>query len=286
MAHFKSIHCRLFLLFTLFLPSAVHANDSVDLGWSSSGRISLVHNQGNGDFTAAGVDLSFHHQWVGAGLDLSLGTVQAQNQTLGRRAVGSPDRFTVEENIEEEKIEENWSVAFSYDHKLSRKFSWVTHGGWERDEPGGFRNRYGFGMGLGVQSDPDQDDCLKTIFSLTWNRQENLVNPGNTDPEFPGFRWLLGYNRPINEHTGFSSTLSYFGNLDDLDDFRTDWSNTLTVSINDWLALEIEAQWKHGSRPPLELIPLIDPSGGSNQLVAAPLDKNESHLALAFVFHH
>ena len=265
MAQLSSITYRVFIIFALFCPSAIQANDSDDLGWSSSGRISLVHNEGNGDFTAAGVDLSFHHQWAGSGLDLTLGTVQAHNRTLGRRAIGSPGSFRIEENIEESTIKESWALGFSYKHMLSRKFSWVTHGGWERDEPWGFRNRYAFGMGLGVQSSTDSDNCLETIFSLTWNRQENLVNPTNSDPEFPGFRWVLGYNRPINEHASFNSSLSYFGNLDDPDDFRTDWSNAVTVSITDWLALEIEAQWKHGSKPPLELIPLLNPNGSSNQ---------------------
>ncbi|MEM1180766.1 MAG: DUF481 domain-containing protein [Acidobacteriota bacterium] len=272
--------------FIFLFPTAVWSEDSAGLGWSSGGRISFVHSEGNGDFTAAELELAFHRQWANSGFDFGVGAVLARNQTLTREATGTPDAFVVADNKEEETIAENWSLSLGYERNLSEPYISVTHAGWERDEPGGIRNRYSFGMGLGIEKNDEEGRCVKSVLSLTWTRQENLIAPAGSDTDFPGFRVAFSYRRPINPFAHYESDLKLYGNLQDIDDYRSDWTHAINVSITDWLAFEAAAQWTYSSRPPLEEIPLLGPDREVLGRVTAPLDEHGAQISVDLVFQN
>lgn len=272
--------CHLLVIPFLFSPFVAYADEDQDLGWSSAGRFSLVNAEGNGDFIAAGLDLSLGYAWSDASFDVGLGAQLARNQIVDRIALGTPDDFSIEKLEEDQTLAENYALSFTHQKGISPRFAWVTHGSWERDEPSGFRNRYSIGMGLGLEREGRREGCLQTLFSLTWNRQENLVVLPDSDPTFPGFRLVFGYTKPLHGHTDFETNWTHYGNIDDIDDYRSVWKNTLTTSINEWLAFEVEAQWQYASRPLLVEVPLL---GSDSGVVFDELDEHETSLTVALV---
>ena len=186
-------------LFTLLvLPGTAIGEDSApDLGWETTGRASLVSTSGNGDSLSAGLELGFLHRSHRSELEFATGGLLVRNQNLVREAIGSVDSFEIFEREEENDLAESAFFTIDFSQHLGRSLRWVTHLGWERNEPSGFSNRYMASIGLGWTTKTPQGHCWQSSLGLAWIRQEDLVTDEDTATEYPGLRLEIGFDRPI-----------------------------------------------------------------------------------------
>ena len=276
----------LFFLFLLSPSSAAGDDGASEFGWSTSGRVSFIGARGNSDSTTAGLELALTRTWQAAELKIAGGALVAESNTKDRRAIGSVDAFEILELEEDNKAAEEFSASVDFTRQHSGKFLWLTGVSWEKNEAAGFFHRYQARFGLGYAARDEGEQCMKLALSLTWTDEDPLVEDGQTDDSFPGLRFNHTYGRPLTQTSRYESHWTLDSNFDALDDFRFDWSQTLTVSINKWLALELEARWRYDHQPALEAVPLLDlEDGPSGQTVNVGLEENDTQLTLALVFH-
>lgn len=282
---FSPIARALFCLAALLLPAhAPAADEEVEEGWKAKGRIQLVDARGNAESTTAGIELALTRTWQDAELVLAAGGLLAENTTFERRAVGTTDDFDVLEEARDERAAENAHFTIDYQRHLSERWLWLAGAGWERDEIAGFTDRYSVHAGLGWKRKWTSGASLQSSLALSWVRQDDLVVSADTESEYPALRLTHHYRRKFAENGEFESRWQLDGNLDDSDDFRSDWINACRFSVSEWLSFEIEARWLYDNRPALELIPLDDGSG-TPLTVAVPLDETETRLTVALVIH-
>lgn len=282
-----SLVLRLALSTLLALPGAGAAEGSgPTLGWSTTGRTTVVSTNGNGSSLSAGLELALLHRSRRSELQLAAGTLQVRNQTLVREAIGSEESFEVLEREEEDRLAESSFFSIDHSHHLGETLRWVSHLGWERNEPSGFSNRYSASIGLGWATKTEESHGWRTSLSLAWIRQEDLVFTESAIVEYPGLRIDIGFDRPVADNSTWESHWVLHGNFDETDDVRLNWSNTFRVAVNRSLALELEIQWSYDSQPALAEIPLLPaPSMPAISTVAVPLDQHETNLSLALVLH-
>ena len=73
-------------------------------------------------------------------------------------------------------------------------------------------------------------------------------------------------------------------NLNDTDDLRGDFTNALSVAINDHLALRTSLQLLWDNQPSLAGVPLEQPLGTpTGETVLVPLDKLDTVISVALV---
>jgi hypothetical protein len=102
--------------------------------------------------------------------------------------------------------------------------------------------------------------------------------------DFPGVRAGWEYWRQLTASTEFESVLTGDLNLEETDDVRADFLNSLTVSMSDVLALEPSLQVLWRNRPSLTEVDLFTTGGAPlGQTVLTPLDKTDLLFRLALV---
>jgi len=92
------------------------------------------------------------------------------------------------------------------------------------------------------------------------------------------------YGRGLSQTTTFTSVLVVDVNADETDDLRADFTNAVSVSINQLLALKVGLQLRYDNLPSLIQVPLFDPAGlPTGDQVAAELDDLDSKLTVTLV---
>jgi len=83
--------------------------------------------------------------------------------------------------------------------------------------------------------------------------------------------------------TEFASALIVDENLEKTVDFRTDWINSLSVSLSESLAFKTSFQLLFDNQPSLLQVPLLDDLGAPTGNVSTPGDKVDNVLMLTLV---
>jgi hypothetical protein len=127
---------------------------------------------------------------------------------------------------------------------------------------------------------------------VTVNNQNEVVEDPDTRETFAGLRGSFDFRIKFGSEgrSEFASRLALDENLQVTDDFRTDWNNTLTVSMTDRFALQVGGKLNFRNRPALRSVVLFDsppgPGGGApigNAL--APYEKLDTTFTVALVIN-
>ena len=99
---------------------------------------------------------------------------------------------------------------------------------------------------------------------MTYTDQEDVVAVPGSDT-FAGARFSWEYVDGIGDQTTYSNALVVDQNLDDTDDLRGDMVNSLSVSMNERLALKVSLRWLYDKQPSFVSVLLFDalPPGGA-----------------------
>lgn len=155
---------------------------------------------------------------------------------------------------------------------------------WNRNTFAGIENRYVLVAGVGNTWVDSEVSKFRTDYGLTYTRQEDVVENPNVKDSFAGLRLSYDYVRALTETTEFGSQLVFDDNLNNTEDFRAKFLNSLGVAISQKLALKTSLLLAYDNLPSLTTVPLFFPDGTpADEAVAVELDKLDTYFTVALV---
>lgn len=265
-------------------PSRLAAQDEdVELGWFDTAELSFVSTAGNSESSTLGLKNTLTRQWEKSKFRLLTKALRAESTTTTTLAIGDPDQFVIEESSNSELTAENFSVEARFDHHLREHLFWFLSSAWDRNEFSGIHNRYTSVGGIGIVHHDDEEWELATDYGVTYTRQED-VEPRGEAESFLGLRFSSTYRREITTSATLEGKLILDFNTDETDDFRSDATQSLKVSISERVAVKLTVQLLYDNVPSLQRVPLVandrQTTLGS---VQRPLDELDSVLTVALV---
>ena len=280
-----TVSLALTALVTAGVGNARAQDDVEDLGWSDTAELTVVFAGGNAEASTIGFKNELTRGWESRDLVVGLGALRAESTVFARTAVGvSPASFQVTKDSVTALTAESYYARGQYDHELNAGTFWYAGTGWERNTFAGIQNRYTWGGGLGNTWIDDDTSTFKTEYGVTYTLQDNVAETGDGNDTFGGLRLSYDYRRQLTATTEFTSVLVADENLQDTDDFRTDLTNAIAVSMTSRLALKVSWQLLYDNLPSLVGIPLTDVGGlPTGDTVFARLDTVDNLLTFALV---
>jgi putative salt-induced outer membrane protein YdiY len=255
-----------------------------ELGWFDTAELTFVQTAGNAEASSLGLRNSLERVWEEARFTFDARAFRAETTTIERTAVGDPLDFRVVENKTSEVTAENYLLRGRYDHDFSARTFWYVRAGWERNEFAGFTDRLQMSSGVGTTWHDDKVWHLRTNYGVTYTDQTDVVEDPAADNGFFGLQLGYDYFRQLTGNTTFDSVLILDANLEESEDWRSDWTNSLAVAMNARLALKLSLQLLYDHMPALTEVSLIDAAGApTGETVLTELDELDSQLTIALV---
>jgi len=281
----------LLTLLGLIAPVApVSAQDESDdealQRWVLEGELTSVLSRGNSENLALGLGATARRRWERDGLRFETGWVQVETGRITVRAVGTPDDFEVQRDVDREKTAESVSARGRYDRRLTERVFMYGGVDWLRNTFAGIDSRTLLALGGGNTWVDGDRTRFATDYALTYTFEEVVVENPFTDSDFAGVR--LGYElwREVSDNTVFESGLIADLNLKETEDRRVDLDNSLTVDVNDAIALKPSLRFSWRNLPALRDVPLFTTGGDdTGTVVTAPLKKLDTLFRLALVLN-
>ncbi len=265
------------LLVLLVGAGNVAAQDEPPLGWTDVAELTFVLTSGNATASTLGLKNTVEHRWEDALLQVAAGALRAESGVTTRTATGTPDDFTVVRRTDTEKTAENYFVRSRFDRGLSENSYLFGGAGWDRNTFAGIQNRYAFVGGAGRTWVDEEARRFKSDLGVTYTIQDDVIEDASAADSFGGLRATLDFFQTLTSTTDFTSLLVVDENLDETDDLRADWTNSVSVAISNNLALKASLQILYDNLPALVGVPL-----GTGQ-VFVPLQKSDRSFTLALV---
>ncbi len=261
-------------------PAVAEEEAEPKLGWFNVAEFSLLASSGNSEVQTLSLRDTATLFFEGASFEIAAGGVRAESTTVSRFAVGTPTDFTVREASDRALTAENYFLRGRYDRKVSERLYWFSGLGWDKNEFAGIASRLGVFGGVGHLWFEREDARLRTDYGVTYTDQEDV---SGATSRFAGLRLAYDYWRQLNTATGLSSTLAIDENLNQTDDYRADFVNSVSVTMSDRLALKVSLQLLFDNRPALAEIPLIQGDFLDGSRVLVELDNLDSVLTVSLV---
>ncbi len=255
-------------------------------GWTNSTDLSLVVTEGNSNTETFGLKNDLERRWERSNLNLKF---------EGLRSDTADDRFRQADagftwlpgeappQIPSSLVEpstapdaEKYLIEARYDRTFSRRplrrhrkgtATWGGGASWDRDRDAGILKRIVVFANIGNAWRDLEDFRFKTSYGLSLtDREEETIDP-EKEQQFYGFRLTSHFLDKWGGQTTFTNDWKYNLNLEDTNDWSSDMTSSLAVSMSDHLSLKVSLQWLFNSEPALEDIDLvarvnlIDPDG-------------------------
>ena len=264
------------LLVAAGLVFAQEAPPAKKKAWKNNAEFSIVATQGNSDT----LTLGFKDRYEQA-LDQK-GRNHVRFKFEGTLANKADDRFvvaslttppqpidpldpcssagvsctTVEPLIEDSV--ERYLAEGRFDRKLSEKVVWNAGASWDRNltDGSGVESRSIVFGGLG-HIWYDRDDLeFNTNYSLSYTDRVETTPDPEKDDTFAGLRFDLSYSNDLSKSVTYSNSWTVSASLSDSQDFGSDMTNGISVSMSERVALKVSLQWLYNNLPPLETVDL------------------------------
>lgn len=272
---------------------AAAAADTNPTGWTAKAGLSFVQTSGNTETSTLGLKFNAVHNWERTYFTLVGSGVRSDTTFKDTFAVGSPASFEVIEVEDKQKTAENYALDASLDHNITDRFYWGGGVGWLRNTFAGLDNRYAARAGVGyIWTDPKSTGVqFRTGGFLTLTSQSLVVDDPTVDDTFVGVRALADLTAPIGKATTFVSRLGLDENLQETDDLRMSWWNSLAVNMTSRFALQVSLLTYFDNLPALREIPVYSgatggvPVGAPLGQVVTPYGKWDNEFAVSLVIN-
>lgn len=246
----------------LFLGSTA-AGTQAGQGWRFSGEVSFVRTGGNAQSSTMGLAATLSRAWAPVELKLEAGGIQTTITRVTRTARGTSDDYELEESTDSERSAENYYLRTRLDWRLSERTTAFTKSDWTRNTFAGVKRRAVNTFGISTRWIQRDRWRLGSGYGATYTFQTDVV----PDPEAPGSFFGLQLSADhwmrLAENAEWTSTLVMDGNGSDLPDVRGNWTNALSVAMNDRFALKTNVRLSFDNRPALASVPLVSRAGES-----------------------
>lgn len=266
-------------------PAAVHAqDDGEEPGWYWDAELTLVLTAGNSSSSTVGAAAGVRRLWEATEFRLRAGGLRSESGTVSRTAVGTPADFEVVEDTDLELTAESYFVRTRVNRDVSERFFVYGGAGWERNTFAGFDARFSLVGGAGNTWIEREEMRLLTDYGLTYTIQEDVIDDPDTADSFAGLRVSAEFFRRLTGTTGFLSELTLDENLNETEDLRADFTNSVHIEISEVLALRTSLQLLYDNLPSLTTVALEQPAGTpTGETVDVPLDELDTRLSIALV---
>ncbi|MEN8005873.1 MAG: DUF481 domain-containing protein [Candidatus Krumholzibacteriota bacterium] len=253
-------------------------------GWYLDAELAQVMTAGNSESSTLGLGAKLRRVWSQSELTFTGGATQTESSLLTRTAQGTPTDYQILEDKVTTKTAEIYFARGWYQYSISPKFFVYSGVDWLANRFAGIDSRFLIALGAGNNWKDTDKLKLKTFYSLTYTFQEDVVENPFVKSDFPGFRFGYDLKLQLSGTTNFESTLVGDWNLDNSDDLRFDWYNSLPVAISETLQLKPALQMLWRNQPALTTVPLLDGAGvPTGENVTTPLKKMDTIFTLALV---
>ena len=260
------------------------AQDAPPDGWSFRGELTSVASLGNAEAITFGLGSTLENRRGPNLLKLEAGGLRTESTIVTRRAVGTPTDYDVRVTEDTDKTAEAYFARGRYDRSLNERF--FVFGGldWMRNTFMGIDSRLLTALGAGNTWLEREDAHFRTSYALTYTFQSDVVDNPAVSGEFAGLRAGWDYWRRATATTELESVLVSDLNLEETDDIRVDFTNSVTVAISNVLALKPSLQLLWRNMPSLTEVELFSSDGAPlGESVLTPLEKTDWLFRMALV---
>jgi putative salt-induced outer membrane protein YdiY len=141
---------------------------------------------------------------------------------------------------------ESYGIGAKYRHDLGPRFFAYGLAAWARILQAGLDDRWRGGGGFGVKLVQPQPHKLDFEIGAEYTDEAYI---DGSSASFASLRAFADYDYAISDHSTFSSDLEFLENLDDTDDYRLNWTTSLTANIVGNVALKLSYLVLFDNRP-------------------------------------
>ncbi|MDH3207325.1 MAG: DUF481 domain-containing protein [Gemmatimonadota bacterium] len=262
----------------LALAAPVSAQDA-GIVWENATELSFVSTGGNSSASTLGVGTVLTGTSGPNLFKIEGGAVRGETST--RIYTGTPASFS--EADESQLTAESYFLRGRYDRDLGQAYLFGG-AGWERNTFSGIQNRYATVAGVGRTWVDAESGRFKTDVGATYTIQKDVDPVPGKDDAFGGLRFSIDAMRRLSESAEFTSLLVVDENLEDTEDLRGNWINSLTLSLSEALAFKTSLQLLYDRQPALLSVPLVDGTGVPTGLTGStPADEVDNILTFTLV---
>lgn len=266
-----------------FGAGALQAQDASAFVWQNQTELSFVSTGGNASSSTFGLKSALTGKADANTFKLEVGGIRGETSFQDIRATGTTGSFTVVETNTSQLTAESYFARARYDRSFGSAFGF-TGAGWDRNTFSGVQNRYGLVLGVGNTWTESETARFKTDVGLTYTIQKDVDPAPGADDGFGGIRISIDAMRQLSESAEYTSGLVIDENVEDTEDFRADWVNSIAVSLSDRLAFKTSLQLLFDNQPALLSVPLFDGGGtATGDNVLTPSNDLDSVFTVALV---
>ena len=270
------------LLGSIITPASLAGQQ--ETGWSLTAKFTAVFTGGNSEASTFGLANTLRYRQDRYQLKFESGAIRTDSGTKDRRAVGTPESFTLEEETIWEKTAEAYFARARYDRDVGEAFLLFIGADWLRNTFAGIDSRFLLAVGAGNTWADSDEFSFKTDLGLTYTFQQDVVDNPFAKTKFPGLRASWELERQFTGTTRLQSDLIADLNIDDTDDLRFDFKNALSIAINSAFAFEPSLQLVWRNLPALKQVDLFNLDGTpTGESVITPLGKLDTFFNVALV---
>jgi putative salt-induced outer membrane protein YdiY len=286
-----SLHTGRAAAIVLALSTGAFAAEPPAPGWYSTADLSFVLTAGNTRASTLGAKLTLDRRWVR--------TTWRNSAAFVRTAVGDPTRRAVGTSAANAELEDGPRVTkaekiyadSNLERRVTERFFWNAGGTFDRDVFAGVESRLLAKGGVGYLWDNREFSRFATGVAATFTSQNDVVDDPATEDTFVGLQLNADAERRFGgtHQNVFASKLIVDENLQDTDDLRFNWDNSLSVAMNRRLALKFGVVLAFDNLPAFVEFPLFIPTPQglveSNILVPGRAEKLDMTATVALVIN-
>ena len=176
----------------------------------------------------------YKHAFTTGELTFNASAIRSETQDRVFTGVDAANQpiFVETENV----AAEAYGVGTKYRRDLGPRLFAYGLGAWARILQAGLDDRWRGGGGFGWKLLQPQPHTLDFELGAEYTDETYVDGSGAS---FASLRAFTDYEYAISEHSSFSSELEFLENLDDTEDYRFNWNNSVTASLASHLALKV-----------------------------------------------
>jgi len=267
----------------LSLPACAQAQ-GIQPGWTFTSELNVVVSEGNSESLTLGLGARAEHGWTATAFRVEAKGVRTDASKKTRVAVGTSGDFEIVESKVRETTAEALNVTARLDRTLGDGIFTFAGLDWLRNTFAGVDGRYLAALGAGSTLLDEEDIRLKADLAGTYTFQNDVVENPFVKRNFPGLRSGVFLWKRISSSAETESQLVTDWNVQETEDLRLDWTNSLSVSVTSIVALQPSLQLQWRNQPSLTTVILFDPEGlDTGETVTVPLEKLDMFFRVALV---
>ncbi len=251
--------------------------------WQASTEFSFVRTGGNAELSTLGIGGTLTRAWERTEFRIRVGGIRTRTTRRTRTAIGTEERYRIEERTSTELSAESYEAEVRIDRTISDRTALFVQSGWTRNTFAGIRSRLVNVLGVSTRWIDREERRLRTAYGLTHTVQRDVVPDSGGEDRFIGLRFATEFRTRLNDHVDWSSNLVVDGNGDELADLRAEWTNAISVAVNEHLALKTSLRGNFDNQPALRRLPLRSVAGEEVGEVLVPRSRLDRVLTLTLV---